>query len=56
MIGTKLAHYEIASHMGSGEMVDVHQTTDLKFGRSIAVKLLPESYAHGLNRVARFEQ
>src|SRR5499433_3221821 len=56
MIGTKLAHYEITSHLGSGGMGDVYQATDSKLGRSVAVKLLPESFAHDADRVARFER
>src|SRR5262245_16288386 len=30
MIGTKVAHYEITSHLGSGGMGDVYQATDSK--------------------------
>ena len=56
MIGTKLAHYEITAHLGSGGMGDVYQATDSKLGRSVAVKLLPESFAHDADRVARFER
>ena len=37
MIGTKLAHYEITSHLGSGGMGDVYQATDSKLGRSVAI-------------------
>ena len=46
MIGTKLAHYEITSHLGSGGMGDVYQATDSKLGRSVAIKLLPEAFSH----------
>src|SRR5881296_70294 len=56
MIGTRLAHYEITSHLGSGGMGDVYQATDLKLGRSVAVKFLPESFAHDAERVSRFER
>ena len=56
MIGTKLAHYEITSHLGSGGMGDVYQATDSKLGRSVAIKLLPEAFAHDAERVARFER
>ena len=56
MIGTKLAHYEITSHLGSGGMGEVYQAADLKLGRSVAVKFLPESFAHDADRVSRFER
>jgi len=56
MIGTKLAHYEITSHLGSGGMGDVYQATDSKLGRSVAIKFLPEAFSHDNERVARFER
>src|SRR5258706_15034716 len=56
MIGTKLAHYDIASHIGSGGMGDVYEATDLKLGRSVAIKFLPEALSHDSERVARFER
>src|SRR5437773_9519791 len=56
MIGTKLAHYEITSHLGSGGMGDVYQATDSKLGRSVAVKFLPEGFARDADRVSRFER
>src|SRR5579864_7862080 len=56
MIGTKLAHYEITNHLGSGGMGDVYEATDSKLGRSVAIKLLPEAFARDSERVARFER
>src|SRR5262245_57100962 len=56
MIGTKLAHYEITSHLGSGGMGDVYQATDSKLGRSVAIKFLPEVFSHDNERVARFQR
>src|SRR6266550_2639348 len=56
MIGTKLAHYEITSHLGTGGMGEVYQATDGKLGRSVAIKLLPEAFAHDTDRAARFER
>ena len=56
MIGSKLAHYEITQHLGSGGMGDVYQATDLKLGRSVAIKLLPEAFSHDPERVARFDR
>ncbi len=56
MIGTKLAHYEITAHLGSGGMGDVYQATDTKLGRSVAIKFLPEAFSHDTERVARFQR
>ena len=56
MIGTKLAHYEITSHLGSGGMGDVYQASDSKLGRNVAVKFLTEAFAGDAERIARFER
>src|SRR3954467_4415507 len=56
MIGTKLAHYEVTSHLGTGGMGEVYQATDSKLGRSVAIKLLPEAFTHDSDRPARFER
>jgi serine/threonine protein kinase/WD40 repeat protein len=56
MIGTKLAHYEITTHLGSGGMGDVYQATDTKLGRNVAIKFLPEAFSHDTERVARFQR
>src|SRR5215470_7121696 len=56
MIGTKVAHYEITSHLGSGGMGDVYQASDSKLGRDVAIKFLPESFARDNERVVRFER
>src|SRR5262245_31413683 len=56
MIGTKLAHYEITSHLGSGGMGDVYQARDTRLGRSVAVKVLPDAFARDSDRLSRFER
>jgi eukaryotic-like serine/threonine-protein kinase len=56
MIGSKLAHYEIKAHLGSGGMGDVYQATDTKLSRGVAIKFLPEVFSHDTERVARFER
>src|SRR6516162_7528862 len=56
MIGTKLAHYEITSHLGSGGMGDVYQAADTKLDRSVAIKFLPDAFGNDSERVARFQR
>ena len=56
MIGTKLAHYEITSHLGTGGMGEVYEASDAKLGRNVAIKLLPEAFMHDVDRTARFER
>jgi serine/threonine protein kinase len=56
MIGTKLAHYEITSHLGSGGMEEVYQARDTRLGRSVAVKVLPDAFARDAERLSRFER
>jgi serine/threonine protein kinase len=56
MIGTRLAHYEITSHLGSGGTGDVYRATDSKLARSVAIKFLPGAFSHDSERVGRFER
>jgi len=56
MIGSRLGHYEITSHLGSGGMGEVYQAADVKLGRSVAIKVLPEAFSHDVERVARLER
>ena len=56
MIGTKLNHYEITQHLGSGGMGDVYEAADPRLGRHVAIKILPEAFARDPDRVARFQR
>jgi serine/threonine protein kinase len=56
MIGTKFAHYEITSHLGSGGMGQVYAATDSKLGRSVAIKVLPATLASDPERLSRFRR
>jgi len=46
MIGTKLAHYEITSHLGTRGVGEVYEAIDSKLERNVAIKLLPEAFTH----------
>ncbi len=37
-------------------MGNVYQATDIKLGRSVAIKFLPEAFSHDSERVARFQR
>jgi serine/threonine-protein kinase len=54
--GVRLGVYEVVSHIGSGGMGDVYRARDTKLGRDVALKILPDSVAHDLERVARFKR
>ncbi len=54
--GSRLASYEIVSLLGSGGMGEVYKAKDLKLGRFVAIKVLPEEHAGDAERLKRFEQ
>ena len=53
--GTKLGTYEVVSAIGAGGMGEVYQAHDTKLGRDVAIKVLPEAFAHDHQRLARFQ-
>jgi serine/threonine protein kinase len=55
MIGKTLTHYEVTSELGKGGMGEVYQTTDTKLGRQVAIRTLPQGFARGEDRLARFD-
>jgi Tol biopolymer transport system component len=56
MLERRIGHYDITAHLGSGGMGDVYQATDTKLGRNVALKFLPDAFAHDAGRIARFER
>lgn len=54
--GTKLGTYEVRSAIGAGGMGEVYQAHDTKLGRDVAIKVLPEAFAHDPERLARFQR
>src|ERR1700674_4134363 len=54
--GTRLGPYEIVSLVGAGGMGEVYQAHDTKLGRDVAIKVLPEAFAHDPDRLSRFQR
>jgi Tol biopolymer transport system component len=54
--GTKLGSYEVTSAIGTGGMGEVYQAHDTKLGRDVAIKILPEAFAHDPERLSRFQR
>jgi serine/threonine protein kinase len=54
--GTSLGYYEILAPIGSGGMGEVYKAHDTKLGRDVAIKILPEAFAHDVERLARFQR
>src|ERR1035438_6175365 len=53
---TKLGSYEITGAIGAGGMGEVYQAHDTKLGRDVAIKVLPEAFAHDPERLSRFQR
>jgi eukaryotic-like serine/threonine-protein kinase len=56
MIGKTLGNFDITNQLGRGGMGEVYQAKDLKLGRNVAIKVLPEEFARDADRVARFQR
>jgi serine/threonine protein kinase len=54
--GTKLGSYEVTGAIGAGGMGEVYKAHDTKLGRDVAIKVLPEAFAHDPERLARFQR
>ena len=54
--GTRLGPYEIVALLGKGGMGEVYRAHDTKLNRDVAIKVLPDLFAHDPERLARFER
>ena len=55
-LSTRLGHYEILDRLGAGGMGQVYRARDTTLDRDVAIKVLPEDFASGASRLARFER
>jgi len=56
MLGQTVSHYRILRELGAGGMGVVYEAEDIRLGRHVAVKVLPEKFSGSVAAIERFRR